>query len=192
MQEHEVTAGGQTYELELPFFVFATQNPIEQEGTYPLPEAQLDRFMFHINVDYPSEQEEIKIVETTTSRLPAVPSVALKSADILAIQRLVRSVPISSHVLNYAIRIVRATRNEEVKSIKDYVAWGAGPRAGQYLILGSKVRAIMNGRPTPSCEDVRLIAPPVLRHRIVTNFNADADGVGTEEIIRSVLSGVSE
>ncbi len=192
MQEHEVTAGGQTFQLELPFFVFATQNPIEQEGTYPLPEAQLDRFMFHINVDYPSEQEELRIVETTTSQIPSVPSVALKSEDILQIQRLVRAVPISTHVLNYAIRIVRATRGDQVKTIKDYVAWGAGPRAGQYLVLGSKVRAIMNGRPTPSCEDVRMITPPVLRHRIVTNFNADADGVGTDEIIRTVLGEVPE
>jgi MoxR-like ATPase len=192
MQEHEVTAGGETFKLELPFFVFATQNPIEQEGTYPLPEAQLDRFMFHINVDYPSEGDELKIVETTTSQVPAVPSVALKADDILRIQRLVRSVPISSHVLNYAIRIVRATRDGSFKTVKDYVAWGAGPRAGQYLVLGSKVRAIMHGRPTPSCDDVRLIAPPVLRHRIVTNFNADADGVGTDEIIRIILGEVKE
>jgi MoxR-like ATPase len=192
MQEHEVTAGGETFALELPFFVFATQNPIEQEGTYPLPEAQLDRFMFHINVDYPSESDELKIVETTTSRVPLTPSVALQSDDILRIQRLVKTVPISSHVLNYAIRIVRATRDGSFKAVKDYVAWGAGPRAGQYLVLGSKVRAIMQGRPTPSCEDIRHIAPPVLRHRIVTNFNADADGVGTDEIIRIILGEVTE
>ena len=192
MQEHEVTAGGETFKLDLPFFVFATQNPIEQEGTYPLPEAQLDRFMFHINVDYPSEKEELEIVDTTTSRPPAAPSVVIRSEDILRIQGLVRTVPLSSHVLNYAIRIVRATRDGSVGAVKDYVAWGAGPRAGQYLILGSKVRAIVHGRPTPSCEDVREIAPPVLRHRIVTNFNADADGVGTDEIIRTVLSEVKE
>jgi MoxR-like ATPase len=192
MQEHEVTAGGETFKLELPFFVFATQNPIEQEGTYPLPEAQLDRFMFHINVDYPSAEEEIKIVETTTSRPPAAASAVLKSEDILSIQNFVRTVPISSHVLNYAIRIVRATRDGSVKAVKDYVAWGAGPRAGQYLVLGSKVRAIMHGRPTPSCEDIRMIAPPVLRHRIVTNFNADADGVATDEIIRIVLGEIDE
>ena len=192
MQEHEVTAGGETFQLELPFFVFATQNPIEQEGTYPLPEAQLDRFMFHINVGYPSAEEELKIVETTTSKPPATASAVLKSEDILRIQNFVRSVPISSHVLDYAIRIVRATRDGSVKAVKDYVAWGAGPRAGQYLVLGSKVRAIMRGRPTPSCEDVRSIAPPVLRHRIVTNFNADADGVATDEIIRTVLGEVGE
>jgi MoxR-like ATPase len=192
MQEHEVTAGGETFRLELPFFVFATQNPIEQEGTYPLPEAQLDRFMFHINVDYPSAEEELKIVETTTSKPPASASAVLKSEDILHIQNFIRTVPISSHVLDYAIRIVRATRDGSVKAVKDYVAWGAGPRAGQYLVLGSKVRAIMHGRPTPSCEDVRMIAPPVLRHRIVTNFNADADGVGTDEIVRTVLGEVGE
>jgi MoxR-like ATPase len=192
MQEHEVTAGGETFKLELPFFVFATQNPIEQEGTYPLPEAQLDRFMFHINVDYPSENEELEIVETTTSRPQATPSVVLKSDDILRIQQLVKTVPLSSHVLNYAIRIVRATRDGSVKAVNDYVAWGAGPRAGQYLVLGSKVRAILRGRPTPSCEDVREIAPPVLRHRIVTNFNADADGVATDEIVRTVLAEVKE
>jgi MoxR-like ATPase len=192
MQEHEVTAGGETFKLELPFFVFATQNPIEQEGTYPLPEAQLDRFMFHINVDYPSEKEEREIVETTTSRPPAAPTAVLKSEDILHIQELVKTVPLSSHVLEYAIRIVRATRDGSVKAVNDYVAWGAGPRAGQYLVLGSKVRAILHGRPTPSCEDVREIAPPVLRHRIVTNFNADADGVATDEIVRTVLSEVKE
>jgi MoxR-like ATPase len=192
MQEHEVTAGGETFKLELPFFVFATQNPIEQEGTYPLPEAQLDRFMFHVNVNYPSEKEELEIIETTTSRPPAAPSVVLKSDDILRMQQLVRTVPLSSHVLNYAIRIVRATRESGVKAVGDYVAWGAGPRAGQYMILGSKVRAILHGRPTPSCEDVREIAPPVLRHRIVTNFNADADAVTTDEIVETVLGEVEE
>jgi MoxR-like ATPase len=192
MQEHEVTAGGETFKLELPFFVFATQNPIEQEGTYPLPEAQLDRFMFHVNVDYPSEKEELEIVETTTSKAQATPSVVLKSEDILHIQRVVKTVPVSSHVLSYAIRVVRATRDGNVKVVKDYVAWGAGPRAGQYLVLGSKVRAILHGRPTPSCEDIREIAAPVLRHRIVTNFNADADGVATDEIVRTVLAEVKE
>ena len=188
MQEHEVTAGGETFQLELPFFVFATQNPIEQEGTYPLPEAQLDRFMFHINVGYPSAEEELKIVETTTSKPPATASAVLKSEDILRIQNFVRSVPISSHVLDYAIRIVRATRDGSVKAVKDYVAWGAGPRAGQYLVLGSKVRAIMRGRPTPSCEDVRSIAPPVLRHRIVTNFHAESEGVTADDIVTRLVA----
>ena len=192
MQEHEVTAGGNTFSLELPFFVLATQNPIEQEGTYPLPEAQLDRFMFHINVDYPTEAEELEIVETTTSRVPEEPSVVLNADDILRIQQIVRTVPISSHVLKYAIRIVRATRNGASAAVKDYVSWGAGPRAGQHLVLGAKVSAIMHGRPTPSLDDVRMIAPPVLRHRIVTNFNADADGVTTDDIVKTLLDEVPE
>jgi MoxR-like ATPase len=192
MQEHEVTAGGETFGLELPFFVLATQNPIEQEGTYPLPEAQLDRFMFHINVDYPTEKEELEIVETTTSRVPTEPSVVLNAGDIMRIQEIVKTVPISSHVLNYAIRIVRATRNGASNAVKDYVSWGAGPRAGQHLVLGAKVRAIMYGRPTPSQDDVRAIAAPVLRHRIVTNFNADADGVTTDAIVKTLLDEVPE
>jgi MoxR-like ATPase len=192
MQEHEVTAGGETFKLELPFFVLATQNPIEQEGTYPLPEAQLDRFMFHINVDYPNEADELTIVETTTSKPPGNPAVVLGAEDILRIQRLIKTVPISRHVLNYAIRLVRATRDGTVKSIRDYVSWGAGPRAGQHLVLGSKVRAILHGRPTPSCEDIRQIVRPVLRHRIVTNFNADADGVTTDDIAATLLDEVNE
>jgi MoxR-like ATPase len=192
MQEHEVTAGGETFKLELPFFVLATQNPIEQEGTYPLPEAQLDRFMFNINVDYPDENEERTIVETTTSTSAAEPEVVVHGTDILRIQELIKKVPISNHVLNYAIRLVRATRDGSVKSIQDYVSWGAGPRAGQHLVMGSKVRAIMMGRPTPGCDDIRAIAPPVLRHRIVTNFNADADGVATDEIIQKLIDEVPE
>ncbi len=192
MQEKQVTAGGETFELELPFFVLATQNPIEQEGTYPLPEAQLDRFMFHINVDYPRENEEIEIVEKTTSSRPVETRPILTASDIKRIQELVMEVPVSKHVLEYAIRLVRATRDGTVPGIKDYVNWGAGPRAGQHLILGSKVRALMEGRPTPGCEDVREIAAPVLRHRIVTNFNADADGVTTEEIISSLLKDITE
>ncbi|MDH3214770.1 MAG: MoxR family ATPase [Candidatus Krumholzibacteria bacterium] len=192
MQEHEVTAGGKTFKLELPFFVLATQNPIEQEGTYPLPEAQLDRFMFHVNVDYPTEEEERVIVETTTSKANGEPEVVIEAAEILRFQKLIRKVPISNHVLNYAIRLVRATRDASVKSIQDYISWGAGPRAGQHLILGSKVRAIMQGRPTPSCEDIRVMAAPVLRHRIVTNFNADADGVATDELIDKLLDEVVE
>jgi MoxR-like ATPase len=192
MQEKEVTAGGNTFHLELPFFVLATQNPIEQEGTYPLPEAQLDRFMFHINVDYPSEAEELRIVETTTSQAPGKPEPVLKAEEILRIQELIKKVPISNHVLSYAIRLVRATRDGSVPSIKDYVNWGAGPRAGQHLVMGSKARAIMQGRPTPSIEDVRTIAAPVLRHRIVTNFNADADGVATDQIIETLLEKVGE
>jgi MoxR-like ATPase len=192
MQEKKVTAGGETFSLDLPFFVLATQNPIEQEGTYPLPEAQLDRFMFNIRVDYPSEAEEIKIVESTTSPSGEKPTIVLHANDILRTQALVRTVPVDSHVLNYAIRLVRATRDATVAQVEQYVSWGAGPRAGQNLILGAKVRAVMNGRPIPSVEDVRAIAHPVLRHRIVTNFNADADGISTDNIIDMLLEGVSE
>jgi MoxR-like ATPase len=190
MQEKKVTAGGQTYALDLPFFVLATQNPIEQEGTYPLPEAQLDRFMFNIQVDYPSEEEEIKIVEATTSPQFATTKVVLHAKDILRTQELVRTVPVDSHVLRYAIRLVRATRDDGVAQVKQYVSWGAGPRAGQNLILGAKVRAVMNGRPIPSIDDVRAIAHPVLRHRIVTNFNADADGVSTDDLIDRLLESI--
>ena len=190
MQEKKVTAGGQTYALDLPFFVLATQNPIEQEGTYPLPEAQLDRFMFNIRVDYPSEEEEIQIVETTTSPQSMTPKVVLHAKDIMSTQELVRTVPVDSHVLRYAIRLVRATRDDSIPQVKQYVSWGAGPRAGQNLILGAKVRAVMNGRPIPSIEDVRAIAHPVMRHRIVTNFNADADGVTTDVLIDRLLESV--
>jgi len=192
MQEKKVTAGGQTYGLDLPFFVLATQNPIEQEGTYPLPEAQLDRFMFNIQVDYPSEEEEIRIVETTTSPTSQAAEIVLHADDILRTQALVRTVPVDSHVLRYAIRLVRATRDDTIPQVKQYVSWGAGPRAGQNLILGAKVRAVMNGRPIPSVEDIREIAHPVMRHRVVTNFNADADGVSTDDIIDMLLEGVKE
>ena len=192
MQEKKVTAGGQTYSLDLPFFVLATQNPIEQEGTYPLPEAQLDRFMFNIRVDYPSEEEEIQIVESTTSPSGQSPKIVLHADDIMQTQALVRTVPVDSHVLRYAIRLVRATRDDTIPQVEQYVSWGAGPRAGQNLILGAKVRAVMNGRPIPSVEDIREIAHPVMRHRIVTNFNADADGVSTDDIIDMLLEGVKE
>jgi len=192
MQEKKVTAGGETFSLALPFFVLATQNPIEQEGTYPLPEAQLDRFMFNINVDYPSADEEREIVESTTSRGLETPGVVLTAEEILHVQDLVKTVPVDKHVLNFAINLVRATRDDSVAQVKDYVSWGAGPRAGQNLILGAKVRAVMDGRPLPSVDDVRAIAAPVLRHRIVTNFNADADGVTTDDIITMLLDGVRE
>jgi len=192
MQEKKVTAGGETYSLDLPFFVLATQNPIEQEGTYPLPEAQLDRFMFNVQVDYPTEEEEIRIVESTTSPASQTPQIVLHANDILETQALVRTVPVDSHVLRYAIRLVRATRDDAIPQVKQYVSWGAGPRAGQNLILGAKVRAVMNSRPITSIEDIRAIAHPVLRHRIVTNFNADADGVSTDNIVDMLLEGVEE
>jgi MoxR-like ATPase len=191
MQEYQVTAGGNTYRLEKPFFVLATQNPIELEGTYPLPEAQLDRFMFNIKVDYPSDAEELKIIDTTTSRELATPAQVLSGSDIVAIQQLVKSVPVSESVLRYAVRLIRASRDEKLPEVGQYLSWGAGPRAGQYLILGAKARAIMSGRTTPGVEDVRAMAPPVLRHRLVTNFHAEADGVTTDELVRRLLDAVA-
>ena len=195
MQEHEVTAGGETYKLAEPFFVLATQNPIELEGTYPLPEAQLDRFMFNIYVDYPSEEEENLIVKSTTSAYIWDLEKVMGSEEIIRLQQLARRVPASDHVINYAVRLARSTRPNESNSfpyIKNWVNWGAGPRASQYMILGAKTKAILDGRYTPSCEDVRLVAKPVLRHRIVTSFNAEADGVGTLDIIEKLLLDVKE
>jgi MoxR-like ATPase len=193
MQEHEVTAAGETYQLEEPFFVLATQNPIEQEGTYPLPEAQLDRFMFNVFVAYPAEIEENTIVKQTTSASVAALDKIMEADTIKAMQQLVRRVPVSDHVIGYAVGLVRATRpteNSPLPYIKDWVSWGAGPRASQFLVLGAKCRAILDGRPTPSVEDVRAVAPPVLRHRIVTSFNAEADGVGSPDIITRLLDDV--
>jgi MoxR-like ATPase len=195
MQENEVTAAGQTYKLDQPFFVLATQNPIEQEGTYPLPEAQLDRFMFNIYVDYPKKNEEEEIVMTTTAAPVAELGKVLTAEQIIALQQLVRTVPVSEHLVSYAVRLARATRPGEPGSpdfIKNWVSWGAGPRAGQYLILAAKTRAILEGRPTPSVEDVRFATIPVLRHRIVTSFNAEAEGVDTIAIINKLLETVKE
>ena len=195
MQEHEVTAGGETYKLTEPFFVLATQNPIEQEGTYPLPEAQLDRFMFNVYIDYPSQDEENLIVKTTTSAYSQDLDKVMGAEEIVRLQKLVRRVPVSDHVINYAVRISRFTRPNESDSldyIKNWVSWGVGPRASQYMILGSKTRAVLDGRYTPSCEDVRDVALPVLRHRIVTSFNAEADGVGTYDIVQKLLKDVKE
>jgi len=190
MQEYQVSAGGNTYRLEKPFFVLATQNPIELEGTYPLPEAQLDRFMFNIRVDYPSDDEEFAIIDTTTSRELAAPAQVLTGEEIVVIQSLVKSVPVSENVLRYAVRLIRASRDEKLPEVGQYLSWGAGPRAGQYLILGAKARAIMSGRTTPDIEDVRAMAPPVLRHRLVTNFHAEADGVTTDDLVRRLLAAV--
>jgi len=193
MQEHEVTAAGSTYKLDEPFYVLATQNPIEQEGTYPLPEAQLDRFMFNILVDYPSGDEEQEIVKTTTAVLEYQLNKVMSPSEILGFQQLVRRVPVSDHLIEYAVKLVRATRPNENNApafIKNWVNWGAGPRASQYLILAAKTKAIIEGRPTPGPEDVRFAAYPVMRHRIVTSFNAEADGVDANEIIRRVLETV--
>ena len=190
MQEHHVTAAGQQYILEEPFFVLATQNPIEQEGTYPLPEAQLDRFMFNLWLEYPSEQEELAIVKSTTSMyVPALRQI-LGKEEILAYQDLVRRVPVADNVIAYAVKLVTRTRPRSPQApqfIRDWLSWGAGPRASQFLILGAKTRAILDGRHTPDIEDVRRVVGPVLRHRIVPNFNADADGVTAMQIIERLL-----
>ncbi len=195
MQEHEVTAAGETYTLDEPFFVLATQNPIEQEGTYPLPEAQLDRFMFNVFVDYPADTEEREIVKTTTAVLDYDLQKILSAEDIIGFQQLVRRVPVSDHLVEYAVDLVRATRpdkNGGLDFVNNWVNWGAGPRASQYLILAAKTKAILEGRPTPGPEDIRFAAYPVLRHRIVTSFNAEADGVDTMEIIRRIMETVKE
>jgi len=190
MQEKEVTAGGQTYRLELPFFVLATQNPIELEGTYPLPEAQLDRFMFNVRVDYPSASEEEQIVASTTSAYVPVLERVLGAADILELQQLVRRVPVSEHVVRYAVRLARSTRGGEGAPpfVKQWVSWGAGPRASQFLVLGAKTRAVLHGRYAPGIEDVRAIAPAVLRHRVVTNFTAEAEGIKPDRIVADLIA----
>ena len=192
MQEKQVTAGGQTFDLELPFFVLATQNPIELEGTYPLPEAQLDRFMFNVRVDYPNEEEEQRIVATTTSSYEAKLEHVLSGKDIIELQKLIRRVPVADHVVRYAVRLARATRggDDAPEFVKQWVSWGAGPRASQYLVLGAKTRAVLLGRFAPGIEDVRAVAESVLRHRIITNFTAEAEGVKPERIIADLLKGV--
>jgi MoxR-like ATPase len=195
MQEHEVTVAGKTYKLEQPFFVMATQNPIEQEGTYPLPEAQLDRFMLSINIGYPSRAEEREIVMATTQTQRPELKAVLQGPDIVWIQQLVRQVPASQHVVDYAVDLVRATRPKEPPSpdfVKNWLAWGAGPRAAQNIILTAKARAILHGRYAIGAEDVRAMAYPVLRHRIITNFNADAEGVDVDQVIEKILKAVPE
>ncbi len=195
MQEYQVTVSGQTFQLDQPFLVMATQNPIEQEGTYPLPEAQLDRFMLSIHVTYPTRDEERQIVKTTTRPQQAEVQVVLRKRDIVAIQELVRQIPVADHVVDYAVDLVRATRPgtpEAPDFVTNWLAWGAGPRASQYLVLCAKARAVLHGRPTPTPADIRALAHPVLRHRIFTNFNADAEGVGTDDIIDRLLQTVPE
>lgn len=198
MQEYRVTAGGVDHNLKRPFFVLATQNPIEQEGTYPLPEAQLDRFMFQVNIDYPSEEEEVSIVKNTTSAYEAKPERVMVAEEVLRVQELVRRVPASEEVVSYAVRLVAATRPSQTDGpprpelVGRYVSWGAGPRASQYLILGGKVRAVLEGRTCVSREDVRAVAEPVLRHRIILNFRAEADRVDVHQIIRDGIDWVRE
>ena len=190
MQEHRVTAGGHSYKLDEPFFVLATQNPIEQEGTYPLPEAQLDRFMFHLNINYPSIKEEVSIVNRTTiSNKYDVKKVFSKNS-ITSFQDLTLRVPIAENVVTYAVKLASSTRpNEETSDsyVKQWVEWGAGPRASQYLALGAKAKALLDGRPTPSIEDIQSIAPDILRHRVLPNFNAEAEGIKVDDIVNHLI-----
>ncbi|GMV80120.1 MAG: ATPase AAA [Planctomycetota bacterium] len=193
MQEHKVTTGGTRRSLEPPFFVLATQNPIEQEGTYPLPEAQLDRFMFKVFVDYPSEEEEFQIVRLTTAPQSLQVGKTLNREVILQLQDIVRRVPVADHVIRYAMKLVRLTRvnkGDTPDFINQNVSWGAGPRATQYLILGGKARAVLNGRYYVSTEDIAAVALPVLRHRIITNFNAEAEGITSDKIVQELLKHV--
>ncbi len=191
MQEKQVTTGGIRHRLPEPFFVLATQNPIEQEGTYPLPEAQLDRFMFNIKIEYPTEDQELEIVQRTTALNEAALTTVLSGDQVLQMQSLVRQVPVADHVVRYALRLSRATRVKEPtpkpKVIEQYVAWGAGPRASQYLVLAAKAKAILAGFTHVTPEHIKAVALPVLRHRIITNFNAEADGVTTDDIINTLL-----
>jgi MoxR-like ATPase len=193
MQEQRVTAGGQTYPLDLPFLVFATQNPIEQEGTYPLPEAQLDRFMFLVDVGYPTAEEEVQIVKATTGGKPLPLSKVLSPEQILHLQELVRRVPVPDHVIRYAVDLVRHTRPKE-PGVPDFVqknvSWGAGPRASQYLVLGAKARAILHGRYAATVEDVKALAKPVLRHRVLPNFHAEAEGINAAKVIEQLVAVV--
>ena len=193
MQEHKVTAGGNTYELEEPFFVLATQNPIEQEGTYPLPEAQLDRFMFHLNISYPTIEEEISIVNRTTIDNHTNIKKVFSKESIINFQNLTLRVPISENVVSYAVKLAASTRPNEVDSdsyIKQWVEWGAGPRASQYLALGAKAKALLDGRPTPSIEDIQSIAPDILRHRILPNFNSEAEGIKIDDIVNHLINNI--
>jgi len=208
MQEQRVTAGGRTHALEAPFLVFATQNPIEQEGTYPLPEAQLDRFMFEVDVDYPSSDEEVTIVKQSTSAYKPPLKKVLSPARILDLQDLVLRVPVADHVVRYAVALARASRppakngldgkalakgksdGNALDFVREFVSFGAGPRASQYLILAAKARAVLDGRPAPTTEDVRALARPVLQHRLIVNFHAEAEGVTTHQLIERLLEVV--
>ena len=195
MQEHKVTTGGTSYTLEEPFFVLATQNPIEQEGTYPLPEAQLDRFMFNLLISYPSRDEEVSIVKSVTSSDVEKVNPVLSAADLFSYQELVRNVPVADNVIEYAVDFVKSTRSssngQTSKVTKEWLEWGAGPRASMYLILGAKAKALLDGRTTPDISDVQQMLNPVLRHRIIPNFNAEADGVSRDNILEKLLESAN-
>ncbi|MBP7275679.1 MAG: MoxR family ATPase [Kiritimatiellae bacterium] len=195
MQEYSVNAGAHHFKLDPPFFVLATQNPIEQEGTYPLPEAQLDRFMFLIHVDYPSEAEELRIARETTGGDRAALQPVLSAADILALQDVVRRVPVPDHVYEYAVRLARRSRPSDAEApgwVKEWVQWGAGPRAVQYLVLGAKAHAVLRGSYLAQAEDIEAVAEPVLSHRILTNFHAESEGISSREIIRRLIELLRE
>ena len=195
MQERQVTINGQRHTLPAPFFVLATQNPIEQEGTYPLPEAQQDRFMFKVFVKYPSYDEEYRVAETTTAQIIAQLNNVLTGEEILRLQQSVRRVPVAPHVIHYALRLVRATRVHEGDAppfVKDWVSWGAGPRGMQYLLLGGKARAMLGGRFHVSTADIQAVAHPVLRHRVITNFNAESSGISSDKVIDRLLADLPE
>jgi MoxR-like ATPase len=191
MQERQISAGNRTMDLPDPFVVLATQNPIEQEGTYPLPEAQLDRFMFMVKVNYPSQKDELAILKRTTGSENGQVSRVIDGPTILRMQQLIRKVPVGDHAFNFALEIVRATRPAEPGAsdfVRHWLSWGAGPRAGQYLILAAKARALLRGRMHVVTEDIEAIAPAVLRHRLVPNFNAEAEGISAEQIIGKILA----
>ena len=191
MQEQQVTIGGETQLIPQPFMLLATQNPIEQEGTYPLPEAQLDRFMFNILISYPSRDEEVAIVQSTTSTDVKKVNRVLSAEDLFAFQELVRNVPVADNVIEYAVDFVNSTRTsnngQTATTTKDWLEWGAGPRASMYLILGAKAKALLDGRTTPEIADVQQMLNPVLRHRIIPNFNAEADGISRDDILEKLL-----
>ena len=190
MQEKSITNSGNLYQLDKPFFVLATQNPIEQEGTYPLPEAQLDRFMFNVLLDYPSYNDELEIVKTTTSGTTPVLNKIINAQEIIAYQNLVRSIPINDSVLEYAVKLVSKTRPNSLNSdavVNEFIEWGAGPRASQYMVLAAKCYALLNGKYTPDIEDVKAVAKPILRHRIVKNYKAESKGMSVDQIIEEIL-----
>jgi len=193
MQELQVTAAGNKYPLDEPFFVLATQNPIEQEGTYPLPEAQLDRFMFNLWLDYPSKEEEIEIVKTTTTQYTPEVSKVISKNEIKYFQELVRRVPVADNVIEFAVRLTNMTRPTDgaIKFVKDNVSWGAGPRASQFMIIAAKARSVMNGSFTPSIDDVKSVALPILRHRIIPTFSAEADGITSADIVKTLLEQIN-
>jgi len=193
MQELQVTAAGNKYPLDEPFFVLATQNPIEQEGTYPLPEAQLDRFMFNLWLDYPSKEEEIEIVKTTTAQYNPEVSKVISKEEIKYFQDLVRRVPVADNVIEFAVKLTNMTRPTDgaIKFVKDNVSWGAGPRASQFMIIAAKARSVMNGSFTPSIDDVKSVALPILRHRIIPTFSAEADGITSADIVKTLLEQIN-